>query len=116
MASLSHFKLDRLIPTWNYDNEPAKAPAHIDKVATVFRQVEYGDEIEAFMDYKLDRNTAAQTQQPSFLSGEDWEVPEEEEELELDPGARFPGRFEDDGESDAGGKRAQQGFTQFTSL
>ena len=41
------------------------------------------------MDYKLDRNTAAQTQQPSVLSGEDWEVPEEEEELELDPGAKL---------------------------
>ena len=103
MATLDRFKVGRdLIKTWDYDSAPDKAAGakeHTDKVSDIYRQLDGGDELEALLDFKCNRFCADKAQQPAFLTGEDWEVPEDEEELELDPGARFPGRLEDDAES-----------------
>ena len=90
------------------EQQAAAAKEHTDKVSDIYRQLDGGDELEALLDYKCNRFCADKAQQPAFLTGDDWDLPEDDAEDQYedytdgrDPGDGLP---DDDGESVATSK------------
>jgi hypothetical protein len=66
MASLDKFKLS--LVTWDSDKDQFGFQDWMDQMSSIVRSTPYGDELEGFLDHKLDRVEIRRATIPSFLT------------------------------------------------
>ena len=73
MTTLEKFRLTAV--TWDSDKDPNGYTRWIGIIGSLVRSTQHGNELEDFLDAKLQRSKAKATTIPSFLMDSDFEMP-----------------------------------------